>query len=197
MARDINPEVDIKAFPDGITDENLDAFLDGADIYVDGIDFFAPEARRKVFCACARKGIPALTAAPLGMGVALLFFKPGKMTFEQYFRLDGQPRFEQLVRFMAGLSPAMLQKSYLAVPSAANFAAERAPSTTMACYLCAGVIGTEVLKIVLGRGVMRAAPWGLQFDAYRQELAYTWRPMGNANPLQRVILWIIRRRLQG
>lgn len=197
LARDINPEVRILEFPDGVTDDNLDAFLDGADIYVDGIDFFAPEARRKIFSACARRRIPALTAAPLGMGVALLYFKPGGMTFEQYFRLEGQSRFEQLVRFMAGLSPAMLQKDYLIVPSAANFHEERGPSTAMACDLCAGVTGTEVLKILLGRGAMRAAPWGMQFDAYRQKLVRSWRPSGNAHPLQRLILSIIRKKLKG
>jgi molybdopterin/thiamine biosynthesis adenylyltransferase len=197
MARDINPELEIRAFPEGVTAENLDAFLDGVDVYVDGLDFFAVEARRMVFAACHARGIPALTAAPLGMGVALLYFDPMGMSFEEYFRLEGQPRQEQLARFIAGLSPAMLQRGYLVEPSAVNFAEERGPSTAMACELCAGVMGTEVLKILLKRGPMRAAPWGYQFDAYRQKLVRTWRPFGNANPLQRLLLRIIRSKLGG
>ena len=30
MARDINPELDIRMFPDGVDDGNIDAFLEGA-----------------------------------------------------------------------------------------------------------------------------------------------------------------------
>lgn len=197
MARDINPELDLQEFGDGVSEQNVDAFLRGADVFVDGIDFFAVEARRLVFAACRQRGIPALTAAPLGMGVALLYFDPAGMSFEEYFLLEGQTRQEQLARFIAGLSPAMLQRSYLQVPSAVNFVDERGPSTQMACELCAGVMGTEVLKVLLKRGRMRAAPYALQFDAYKQKLAYTWRPFGNANPLQQLLLAMIRRKLRG
>ena len=76
LALDINPQLDIRSFPEGINEENLDQFLEGVDLYVDGLDFFAIEARRAVFAACAQKEIPAITAAPLGMGAALLNFLP-------------------------------------------------------------------------------------------------------------------------
>lgn len=193
MARDINPELDVKVFGEGVQPDNLDAFLDGVDVYVDGIDFFAVDARRRLFNACHERGIPALTAAPLGMGVAFLYFKPGGMSFEQYFLLEGQSREEQLVRFMAGLSPRMLQRGYLKVPEAVDFLAQKGPSTGMACELCAGVMGTEVLKVLLDRGPQRAAPWGTHFDAYQQQYVHTWRPFGNANPLQRLLMGLIRK----
>ncbi len=196
MARDINPALDIGVFPEGVQSHNLETFLDGVDVYVDGVDFFAVEARRRLFAACAERGIPALTAAPLGMGVALLYFRPGGMTFEEYFQLEGQPRAEQLARFMAGLSPRMLQRSYLQVAESVDFKAERGPSTGMACELCAGVMGTAVLKVLLQRGPLKAAPWGMQFDAYLQKFTHTWRPFGNSNPLQRLILALIRSKLQ-
>lgn len=196
LAREINPEADIRSFEGGVTRDNVDDFLHGVDLYVDGIDFFAIEARRMVFAACRAKGIPAVTAAPLGMGVSLLYFSPHGMSFEDYFRLEGHSTQEQYARFIAGLSPAMLQRGYLAVPAAVNFVEERGPSTVMACDLCAGVMGTEVLKILLGRGRTRAAPWAMQFDAYRQKLSFTWRPFGNSNPLQQVLLALVRRSLR-
>jgi len=98
MARDINPEVEIDVFDEGVTSANLDAFLEGVDLYVDGLDFFAFSARNDVFAACARKAIPATTAAPLGMGAALLTFAPGRMTFEEYFRWNGCSEEEKAVR---------------------------------------------------------------------------------------------------
>lgn len=195
MARDINPELDLRLFSDGLHSGNVDDFLAGVDLYLDGLDFFAVEARRCVFAACARLGIPAVTAAPLGMGVALLNFLPGKMSFEEYFRLDGQTEEEQLLRFLLGLSPAMLQRGYLVEPGAVNFLQHRGPSTPMACDLCAGVAATEVLKILLARGTVRSAPQGLQFDAYQGRLAHTYRPGGNRHPLQRFGLAIARRQL--
>ena len=195
MARDINPEIDIHTFPSGIDDQNVDEFLADVDIYVDGLDFFAVQARRMVFAACERSEIPAVTAAPLGMGTALLTFLPGAMNFEQYFRLEGLSEQDQLIRFLIGLSPAMLQRSYLAEPSAVNLAQHRGPSTPMACDLCAGVAATETLKILLGRGKVIAAPWGQQYDAYRNRLKRTWRPGGNRHPLQRLAFRIARKQL--
>lgn len=195
MARDINPDLDIRRFPEGVRSDNMDSFLADVDVYVDGLDFFAVSARREVFASCARRGIPAVTAAPLGMGVALLNFLPGQMSFEDYFGMEGRDEAEQLARFLVGLSPAMLQRAYLADPSAVDFTRGRGPSTPMACELCAGVAATEVLKILLGRGSLLAAPWGLHFDAYRQRMKRTWRPGGHRNPIQRIALAIARHQL--
>ncbi|MBK5206706.1 MAG: ThiF family adenylyltransferase [Polaromonas sp.] len=192
MALDINPEIDLRLFPQGIKPENVDEFLGDVDVYVDGLDFFALPARRMVFAKCREKGIPALTAAPLGMGTAFLYFRPDGMSFEQYFKVEGHESQEQYARFIAGLSPAMVQRDYLVAPEAVNFQEKRGPSTIMACDLCAGVMGTSVLKVLLGRGALKAAPWGLHFDAYHQKLKLTWRPFGNSNPLQQLLLKFIR-----
>ena len=197
MARDINPEAEIREFPEGVTSANIDEFLRDVDVYVDGIDFFALPARRMLFKACYERGIPALTAAPLGMGVALLYFRPGGMSFEEYFKVEGRSENEQYARFIAGLSPAMLQRDYLVAPQAVNFQERRGPSTMMACDLCAGVMGVSVLKVLLGRGNLKAAPWGMHFDAFHQRLKFTWRPFGNANPIQQLMLLLIRPLLEG
>ena len=197
MARDINPELDIRVFSDGLNPGNLDAFLDGGDVYLDGLDFFALDIRRRVFALCNSKGIPATTVAPLGMGAALLNFIPGRMTFEQYFRLEGRDADEQALRFLVGLSPALLQMSYLVDPSRVDLASRRGPSTVIGVQLCSGIAATQVLKLVLRRGRVVTAPRGLHFDAYRNRLSQTWRPGGNHNPLQRALLAVARRRLRG
>ena len=197
MLRSVNPDVEVLGFEKGIDARNIDEFLAGVDVYVDSLDFFAMDVRRLVFSECARRGIPALTAAPLGMGCAFLYFKPGGMTFEGYFRLEGKEVLDQYARFIAGLSPSMLQRKYLVAPESVNFSERRGPSTMMACDLCAGMMGTNVLKVLLNRGEVVAAPWGLHFDAYRQRLKRTWRPLGNANPLQRILIHLIRPVLLG
>jgi hypothetical protein len=65
----------------------------------------------------------------------------------------------------------------------------------MACQLCAGVAATEALKILLGRGKVMAAPYGMQFDAYRNKMVQTWRPGGNKNPLHRLAIMIGKRQM--
>ncbi len=188
MARDVNPELEIRMFPDGINAGNLEAFFDGVDIYIDSLDFFAFEIRQQTFAWCAARGIPATTVAPLGMGAALLNFLPGRMTFEEYFGWGDLPEGDKAIRFVVGLAPAGLHRPYLVVPSAVNFAERRGPSTIMACQLCAGIAATEALKILLGRGGVLAAPHGMQFDAYRNKLVRTWRPGGNKHPIQRLAI---------
>lgn len=91
----------------------------------------------------------------------------------------------------------MLQRDYLVEPTAVNFQERRGPSTMMSCDLCAGVMGVSVLKVLLGRGKLRAAPWAMQFDAFHQRIKFTWRPFGNANPIQQLMLLLIRPLLEG
>lgn len=195
QALDINPELDIRSFPQGVTEENLDDFFKDVDLYVDGLDFFVFEAREAVYRACERLKIPAVIAAPLGMGTAVVNILPGHMTFEAYFRFSGATAQEKALRFLLGLSPAMLQRGYLVDRSTVDFAARRGPSTAMACQLCAGAAATEALKILLKRGKVLAAPHGYQFDAYRNKYIHTWRPGGNNNPIQRLGLAIARHQL--
>jgi molybdopterin/thiamine biosynthesis adenylyltransferase len=194
MASAINPELGIHRFEEGVNATNAERFLDGVDLYVDGLDFFVLDERRRLFELCHKKGIPAITAAPLGMGAALLVFMPGKMSFEEYFRMNVPSEAEKAARFFVGLAPARLQMGYLVVPSRIDLVAGKGPSTPMACDLCAGIAGTEALKILLGRGRVIAAPWGVHFDAYKNRLKRTWRPGGNAHPLQRALISLITRR---
>ena len=188
MARDINPELEITSFPNGVDAENLDDFFDGVDVYVDGLDFFALDIRRKVFQHCRKQGIPATTVAPLGMGAAMLNFVPDGMSFEEYFRLEGYAENEQYLRFFIGLAPSRLHQSYLVDPSRIDLKAKKGPSTAIGCELCAGVAASQVVKMLLKRGTVVAAPRALHYDAYRNKLAKTWTPGGNNNWLRRLAI---------
>ncbi len=194
-ALDINPELDLRLFPQGIQPDNVKAFFAGVDLYVDALDYFAFDTRQLVYRTLAELKIPAIIVAPLGIGVAMVNFMPGQMTFEEYFRWEGVPDVEKGLRFMVGLSPAMLQRTYLADASRVKLGQRAGPSIGGSCQMCAGVAAGEALKILLGRGRVFAAPHAVQYDAYRNELARTWRPWGNANPIQRLMMWVIRRRL--
>ncbi|MGI5310465.1 ThiF family adenylyltransferase [Rheinheimera sp. WS51] len=195
MVLDINPNAEITTFAQGITEHNIDDFLAGVDVYIDGLDFFALKIRSLMFKKAYEAQIPAITAAPLGMGVSNLNFLPGKMTFEQYFQFEGASENEQYLRFFVGLSPARLHSAYLVVPESINLPERKGPSTIMACELCAGVAATQALKLMLNRGKVLAAPRCLQFDAYRNKYVVSWRPFGNANPINKLAIYLGKKHL--
>jgi molybdopterin/thiamine biosynthesis adenylyltransferase len=180
--KDINPEISVRSFPKGVNESNAEEFLEGVDLYIDSLDFFAIEARRLVFELCAKKGIPAITAAPLGMGTAFLCFMPGKMTFEEYFGMEGRPQTEQYLRFYLGLAPASLQSQYLVDPSRLNLEEKRGPSTIIGCTMSAGVAAANAVKILLGRGELVCAPEGMHWDPYMNQMERTYIPEGHNNP---------------
>lgn len=108
MARDINPEASVRTFPDGITPKNIDAFLDGVDVVVDGIEFFRIEDRRMLYKHCRAKGIPVVNAGPIGYGASVIVFTPDGPSFDEYFAInDEMTRAEQLLAFGLGLGPGL------------------------------------------------------------------------------------------
>ena len=50
-------------------------------------------------------------------------FFAGRMTFEEYCRLEGASDTEKTLRFLLGVSSSMLQRRYLVVPSRVNLKA--------------------------------------------------------------------------
>jgi hypothetical protein len=189
----INPDLDVRAFPEAISPENVDAFLEGVDVLVDGIDFFALEARRLLFREARRRGIWALTAGPIGLSTAWLTFAPNGMSFDDYFDFAGcHDALDQQIAFLLGLTPAATQRTYMDL-SRADPKRGRGPSAGLACQLCSGVATAETLKILLQRGTVRPAPYYFQFDAYRQEFRRGRLLWGNRHPLQRLKRWRARR----
>lgn len=192
----INPQADLQVFTEAVTPENVGKFLYGVDVLVDGIDFFAIEARRLVFREARRRGIWAVTAGPIGFSTAWLVFDPRGMSFDDYFDLhDGMSRWEQIIAFAVGVAPRATHLRYLDL-SAVDPQSGRGPSAGLACQLCAGVAAAEVMKILLDRSPIRAAPYYSQFDAYRHVLRTGRLRRGNRHPLQRLKRWYLRRRLR-
>jgi molybdopterin/thiamine biosynthesis adenylyltransferase len=195
-ARAINPELELKVFAEAITPENIDALLDGVDVVLDGIDFFSLPTRRLVFREARRRGIWAITAGPIGFSAAWLVFSPTGMSFDDYFDLnDAMDRGDQLVAFLAGLTPRATHLSYLDLAQVEPRSG-RGPSAGLACQLCSGVAAAETLKILLKRTPIRAAPWYFQFDAYRYRLCSGRLPWGNRSLLQRQKRRLLRKGLE-
>lgn len=185
MVKDINPEARVDQFPGGISEANLDEFLDGTDLFIDGFDFFVIDIRRKTFARCRELGIPAVTAAPIGMGVAFLAFTRDGMSFEDYFRFEGKSELRQYINFLMGLAPSAMHRGYLVDPSRLDIARRKAPSTMIGVELCAAHTAAQVVKVLLGRGEVKPAPFHYHFDSYLNKFK-AGRRAGNNGLLQRL-----------
>jgi molybdopterin/thiamine biosynthesis adenylyltransferase/nitroreductase len=195
MIRAINPEARIEIVPE-VEKTTARDFVAGADLIVDGVDFFALEERRALFAAAWRAGIPAVTAAPLGFSGTLHVFAPGGMSFDEYFDLaDGQSLFDQLVNFALGLAPGAAHLAYMDLQSV-DPASGRGPSSIVGTQMAACLVGAEAVRILLKRGPSALAPAYLQFDAYRQCVRRGRVRGGNRHPLQRVKRAVLARRLR-
>ena len=193
----INPELDIRRIHDPVSPENVGEFLDGADILVDGVDFFALEARRLVFRKARERGIWGITAGPHAFGSAWMLFDPHGMTFDRFFDLrDDMSATDKLVAFSVGCVPSPLHLGYVNLATYFRPGAGAAASLGLACNLAAGITAAQVAKIILQRSNLLAAPWYGHFDAYRQKLACRKLRGGNRHPWQRLKRWWLRRRME-
>lgn len=195
MALDINPECQIEKFKEGITKENYKEFVEGVDIIVDGLDLFQIDLRILLYEYAYEKGIPVITAAPLGMGTSFLSFKPGGMSFNQYFNLNMElDSNEKLIRFLAGVAPKNLHMSYMKYMQYVDVSKEDVPSLHIGCLMATSAIASVCTKIVLKRGEVTWAPRGFHCDFYHNKMSKFWRPWGNRNPLQRISMAFLRKR---
>lgn len=194
-AKDINPFLEIKAFPKGLSTENLDVFLKDVDVVVDGLDFFAFDIRRMLFKRAKELGVPVVTAGPLGFGTALLVFDPKKSPdFDDYFAIrPGMNEVEKIMAFAIGLAPKGLHMSYID-PDSVDISSQKGPSLSAACFLCAGMAAAEVLRILLGRPGGVCVPEYVQFDPYKMRFVKSRLKWGNRGPIQRLKIWIAKRR---
>jgi molybdopterin/thiamine biosynthesis adenylyltransferase len=161
----INPEALVECFPGGISPATIDAFLDGLDVVVAGIEFFKIEVRRMLFAAARDRGIPIVTAGPVGYGAGVLVFMPDGTSFDEHFRIDDtMTRAEQLLAFSLGIAPGL---GGGIDPRRIDFEGEKGPALISACLLCGGTAATEVLKLVTGRGRPAVAPHGVYYDPFK------------------------------
>jgi len=191
--KDINPTASITSFTDGINEKNIATFLENIDVVIDGLDFFAVEAREMLYREAYRLNLPVVGAGPIGFSAILLIFLPGKMTWHEYFAMDlAKNQTDKYVLFGLGNAPKAthlpyMDKKYISLDKKIG------PSCTAAVQLCGGIIATEIVKLLLSRGKVYAAPYYHQFDAYKCKYVRGKLRWGNKGLMQRLKFFLFRR----
>lgn len=196
MARSINPEVSIRTFSEPIGFGNIDSFLNGSNVVLDGIDFFQIGARRLLFQRARERGLFVITAGALGFGAATLTFSPEGPSLDEFMAIDdSMAPLEQLLRFAVGLAPAGLHIPYMD-PSKVSLKSNKGPSSIIGVNSCAAVAATEVFNLLLKRQSPWCVPRYSHFDPYRRSYRKGTLRGGNRHPVQRLKLWYVKRLLR-
>lgn len=193
----INPHIDIKTFPYGVKPDNIDDFLEGVDVVLDGLDFFCFDIRRQLFKRSRERGVHVVTAGPMGFSSALLIFAPDQgMGFDEYFNIvENMAPEEKSLAFALGLAPKATHIKYMDF-SKVDLKQKAGPSLNVACQICAGMAGTEALRIILNRKGLKPVPHYFQFDPFLMKLRKGKLHFGNRNPVQRLKIGIVKRMIQ-
>jgi len=192
QALSINPYLELSLFEDGINESNIDSFLDGVDVVIDGLDFFKFEIRRMLFKKAAEKGIHIITAGPMGFSSAMLIFAPDGMGFDEYFNIrEEMEEKDKYLSFALGLAPRPTHIKYMDLKKV-DLDSKAGPSLNIACQICSGMAASEAMKVILNRGRIKSVPNYFQYDPYLQTLRKGRLFMGNRNPLQKIKMQVVK-----
>ncbi len=191
----INPEAEVRLMTRPLDRNSIDPFLEGADIVIDALDIMAQTARRALLAAARERGIPAFSAAPLGFGGAVFHYHPEGMSYDEFAGLeDGMSERQMLLHFLCAIGAQGPHLKYMDT-SGIGCEGGTAPSLGLACQIGACMVATDVVAHLLGRRTPRWVPRFAQFDPYGRSYRERYRPWGARNPLQRLRMAVLRRRL--
>jgi len=191
FVRDVNPDIRLKHIRGFIDEANIDEFLSGCDLVLDSLDAWAIETRLLLFRKCREKGIPVISAGPIGFSAAMIVALPGSMSLDSYLAITPQMKtIEKFSRFIIGLTPKPYFLRYMNTGKV-DMNQKNGPSVASSVTLCAGFAAVEAMKILLGKGKVLGLPHFHYFDPYIGVFKRGYVPFGNRHPLQRLKIWYL------
>lgn len=165
LIKSINPEARVNCFNEGINSKNIHRYLENVDLIVDSLDFYCFKERFLLYRAAREKNIWVITSPPLGFGCTLLNFDPQGMSFEDYFGFDEHMEEQELAELLVkGIAPNGYMMEYLN-EGGIDLEGHQLPSVGAAPFLVAGIVATEVMRLLTRKRPSRAVPEVFEFDA--------------------------------
>ena len=189
--RSVNPKAKVEILSGGITEENVEAFMKGADLAIDGIEFFVQEAKLLLFREARKARIPVITSCPLGFGASVIIFSSDSMRYEDYFDFkEGMSEREKRMRMGFGLSPSPLCFKYRN-GEALSFDQKRVASVVPGLMLVGALTATEAIKILTRKERVYCAPWVYQIDLLTYQVRHKYYHRGMKSLRMRLKRWLI------
>lgn len=87
----INPQAEVKIYEEGVTRDNTDEFVSGADLLIDETEFTIPRIGVGLSRAARLQGVPNLTAFNVGFGAVVTTYRPESELLEKRLGTAGLP----------------------------------------------------------------------------------------------------------
>jgi molybdopterin/thiamine biosynthesis adenylyltransferase len=171
IMKEINPDLQLNMFPEGINQKNIEDFLDGVDLVIDAIEFFAFKERMLLYPKARERGIYVILSGATGFGSPLFVFSPNGMTMEEFFEVPSEK--EKIESFQISahkICPKLPE--YIDQEIIQKMVKRELPGSTLSsiCALAGSLLSTEVLLLLLKKRKPVIVPKCILLDLFRQEL---------------------------
>lgn len=158
--REINPYLEIDVFNEGVQEDNIHRFLDGADVLIDEVEGFYLRIRAFLHAEARRKGIYAMRSDTFAFSAPLWVFAPDGMSFEEFWHLpDAESISHNADDFMNYFTPEYAARMFMDDIKAGGISEELAmdvitkkrplPTLSFGCSLIATLVCNEALNVLL------------------------------------------------
>ncbi len=150
FVKSVNPDARVELFTDGVTDDNVETFLEGADLLIDACDLkVEPELRLKLAARARARGIYDINSPIVGFGGIIATQAPDGAPMDMFMKVVAAARgegklHEGLLQLFTPAHLAIMQKS---------MADGVVPSNAVAVTVVGALAATEVVMILGGEGV--------------------------------------------
>lgn len=158
MLHDVDPAAEVQLWPEGVTAENADPFLKGADICLEEIDYRKPRSTLLVHQRARALSVPLMTALPVAWNAFLFFFEPDGMTYEEYTGIDPTTSFSSVDLRPAAYVPE--PPAYLSEELLKDVLAEKIeiPAVDSGVKLAAALLGAYCTFYLAGMKALEPVP---------------------------------------
>lgn len=147
MLLGINPEINIKKYPEGITGSNVRDFLEGADLLIDCLDIaVSPKLRGELFKQARKNNIYSISSPIIGFGTVFCCSSPAGMPMDKLVNMVDKGG--SLAKLPRGLWNIFMPQHLDIIES--RLSTHKVPSVPISPMISASISATESILILLG-----------------------------------------------
>jgi molybdopterin/thiamine biosynthesis adenylyltransferase len=166
---EINPDARIDAYPMGITWDNVEEFVDGADFIIDGLDLSVMHLRKQMFDLARERHLPVITCPVIAWGAGIAIFDPERSpSFGEFFgKIPEDQTSDEWRNFISNYALHFLSSRPTGVD--VSLGMKRAlsgtpPAVAAPCRLNAALVPTAIIGYMFDKGNLPIVPTTLYVD---------------------------------
>ncbi|HEY3374265.1 MAG TPA: ThiF family adenylyltransferase [Candidatus Aquicultor sp.] len=165
----INPHLNLKVWEEGISEQNVGEFLNGADIVIDAIEYNRPDLSVMLNKASREAGKTVLIAFAIGFGATMFAFNANGIKFEDYIGLPANASPEEVEDYIIPLDrfcPEVPKYVEMNIIEKVVRREMHIPTSSLGCLAAASLLVAGVIMFIIDNKRIPVAPKYLAVDFY-------------------------------